>query len=258
MVFMKSFPIARALTDCPMWRALRPFMLAVVLSIFLVSASRSHAQQPLTPAAGITTSTAAQPPQELRVDGQIIGERVPPQPGEICLVCGNPIGSDDAVYLVNGHRVPLHAKICYGAFNQNPWKYLAVINPHGAFLGSGGEAQHISLAWFFFGLYILLGLVFAALCAQRAVNTGHNPVAWFAAGIVLNVIAYVLLLARPRGEVYAPAGVAGGFHKIPATYSPVACAHCGTPNHPSARKCLNCGAELEAQVVSEVQKAGAR
>ena len=230
--------------------------------IFLLCGLATGGQQSAMPSNQIselaTLNNSSAPPEQLKIDGQVIGERVPAQAGEICLVCGKPTGKDDVVYLVNGHRVPLHAQVCYAAFNKNPYKYLAVIKPQGAFLGSGGEAHEVSFGWFFFGIYILIGLVFAALCAQRAVSTGHNPAAWFGIGLVLNAMGYLLLLAQPRGTVYAPAGVSGGFHKIPVTYSPVACPRCGTPNHPSARTCANCGAKLEAKIVSEVQKAAAR
>jgi hypothetical protein len=37
----------------------------------------------------------------------------------------------------------------------------------------------------------------AALCAHRALQAGLNPFAWFAAGLSLNVLAYLALLMRP-------------------------------------------------------------
>ncbi len=194
------------------------------------------------------------PSNDLEFNGRVIGERAPARPGEICIVCGKPIGKDDVVYLVNGRRVPLHANVCYARFAADPWKYLALVSPHGAFLGSGGEEAGVSLGWFFFGLYVLVGLLFAALSAQAAVNRGLQPVRWFIAGLALNAVGYLLLLLRTK--VPAESLAARSIHHAPVTRSPRACPKCGEPVHPSARRCPNCGAELEPQVASEVQKAG--
>lgn len=199
---------------------------------------------------------AAGAPQVLVIDGEILGKEVPARPGEICLVCGKPIGADDVVYLIHGQRVALHAVVCFGEFDKTPYKYLDMVEPHGAFLGMGGESQALSLGWFFLGLYILLGLIFAALCAHQAMRTGHSATAWFGAGLALNAVGYLLLITRRPGEMDGPEGVPAGLQKIPLTYSPRACPVCGAPNHPSATQCSACGAALEPQAPSEARKAG--
>ena len=61
----------------------------------------------------------------------------------MCVVCGRPIGTGDVVYLVNGQRVPIHISDCYAQFRKNPQAYLAALQPHGAFLGAGGEAHRV-------------------------------------------------------------------------------------------------------------------
>ena len=216
---------------------------------------------------GSPGSGAAQPPKEVVIDGEAVGPRVPARPGETCIVCNNPVGPDDPVYIVQGQRVPMHAAD-ERELLSHPQKYLMRLKPlGGALLGAdsnqpgmanrgGGNRQDASGAWIYGGLYVLLGLVFAALCAHRALHTGYSPWGWFGLGLVFNAVAYILLLTRPQREVQAPAGVPSGLGKIAATHAPQRCPKCGAPNHPSAGKCLRCGASLSPRVESEVRRAG--
>ena len=201
-------------------------------------------------------SASVRPASQLRVNGKLLGHEVPPQAGEICVVCKRPIGVKDLVYLVKGQRVPVHARDCYEKFRKEPLTYFAALRPHGAFLGTGGEGQRLSWGWFLAGLYVLVGLVFAALCAQRAVNCGRSACAWFAAGLLLNVLAFLWLLARPKLAAQAAEAARGGWGKVPATSAPQPCPKCGRMNHPAASRCADCGVELRPAVSSEVAKAG--
>jgi len=121
---------------------------------------------------------------------------------------------------------------------------------------AGNDQPNVSRVWIYGGLYVLLGLVFAAICAHRALHVGYSPWAWFWLGLVLNAFAYLLLLTRPKREVRAPAGVPLGLGKIAATHAPQRCPKCGAFNHPSALRCLGCGASLSPGVESEVSRVG--
>jgi hypothetical protein len=210
-----------------------------------------------------------QPPNEAEIDGEAVGPRVRARPGEICIVCNNPVGPDDPVYLVQGQRVHVHADE-EREFLSNPRKYLMRLKPlGGALLGAdsnqpgmanraGNDQPRVSRVWIYSGLYVLLGLVFAGICAHRALHTGYNPVAWFGLGFLLNAVAYILLSTRSKREVYAPAGVPSGLGKIAATHAPQRCPQCGAFNHPSAIHCLTCGASLSPEVESEVRRVGLR
>jgi hypothetical protein len=191
---------------------------------------------------------------ELIVDGKPIGKAVEPRANDICIVCKKPIGTEGVVYLVNGQRVPLHFVVCYTAFERNPQKYLAALQPRGAFLGTSGEETGLSFGWFFAGLYVLVGLVFAALCANRALSVGRSPSGWFAVGLVLNALGYLMLLTRARQTDVTSVPEALG--KIGTTHAPLPCPQCGALNHPAADRCIQCGNKLEASVSSEVSKAG--
>ena len=216
---------------------------------------------------GSSGTRLAQPSNRVVIDGEVVGPRVPARPGETCIVCNNPVGPDDAVYLVQGQRVPVHAAE-EREFLSHPRRYLIRLKPlGGALLGAdsnqpgmanraGNNQQKVSRAWIYGGLYVLLGLVFAAACAHRALHIGYSPWAWFGLGLTLNVVAYILLLTRPKREVRAPAGVPLGLGKIAATHAPQRCPKCGAFNHPSAAQCLGCGASLSPGAESEVRRAG--
>lgn len=203
-------------------------------------------------------SQLAHLPQELIVDGKVVGRLVPPEAGERCLLCNQPIHKGDLVYLVQGQRVPIHLEGCNDKFLAQPQHWLAQLKPRGAFLGAGGEQRALSDAWFFVGFYVLLGLIFAALCAHQALHMGRSPFGWFAVGLLFNAFGYLFLLTWPKLEVRAPAGVPRGLGKIPVTYAPQTCPMCGAANHPSAIACIDCGAKLSPAVDSEVTRAGLR
>jgi hypothetical protein len=189
---------------------------------------------------------------------QIFAHQVPPKPGEICQVCNKPIGPDDVVYLVDGQRVPVHRRDCDAQLHANPTKYLAKMKPRGALLDASSVSAQASYGWLYFGFYMLAGLVFAAVAAHRAFHVGRRPLVWLALGLVGNLPAYAVLLALPKREVRALAGIPAGLGKIASTYSPQACPQCGAENHPSARECSACGTKLNPTLESEAARVGLR
>lgn len=243
---------------------MRPWVppISVLLALAIWSAAAAlESPSDRTPSPQMPTaqkSDAAQAPDELVVGGKVVGRLVQPSPGDLCMVCNQPIHPGDVVYLVQGQRVPIHLGECNAALRARPQSFLAKLTPHGAFLGAGQEGVGLSPAWFFVGLYVLTGLIFAAMCAHQALQAGHNPVAWFGMGLALNAFGYLLLLTRPRREARAPAGVPAGLRKVPATYTPQPCPRCGAANHPSAGECTGCGGKLQPAMESEVHKAGLR
>ena len=233
---------------------------ALTPSVFTAAAPQQTPSQPATnlaycpPANGDPNQAA----EKLMVDAQVVAEPQPARPGELCQICNEPVGQADVVYIVNGQRVPVHRGACLTSLQSRPQHFLAFLQPRGAFLGSQEGGPGLSRFWFLFGVYVLLGLIFGALSAHRALHAGYSPLAWFGLGFLLNVIGYAALLARPKREVFAPAGVPAGLGKIAVTYAPQACPHCGYPNHPSASQCLGCGAPLKPAVVAETVRVGLR
>jgi hypothetical protein len=183
---------------------------------------------------------------------------VEPRAGETCIVCDKTVGAMDRVYEVEGQRVPVHKGVCEAAFALDPERFLARLKPRGAFLGAEPNlAPRIWWGWFAFGIYVLLGLMFGAMSAYRAVNHALRPWPWFLAGFFLNVFGFLAQVARPVGDS-SMAGLPPGLVKVPTTYSPRVCPRCGATNHPSATSCAECGNKIEPLVTSEVSRVGLR
>ncbi|MBZ5515787.1 MAG: zinc ribbon domain-containing protein [Acidobacteriia bacterium] len=222
--------------------------------LLLMPARRAAAEQPR---ARSTEGQAHVASPASEAEG-ILARQVQPKVGETCLVCNQPISSDGAVYLVDGQRVPVHRGACDDKLRTNPRIFLAKLKPRGAFLDAGSLSSKASYGWLYVGFYVLAGLVFGALAAHRAFRVGRRPLAWFVLGLIANLPAYALLLALPKREFRAPAGIPPGLGKIASTYSPQPCPRCGAENHPSAPECSNCGAKLSPTVLSEAARVGLR
>ena len=127
--------------------------------------------------------------------------------------------------------------------------------PRGAFLGAG-ESTGMSSVWFWAGVYVVAGLVFGALAAHRALQTGNRALAWFGVGFVFTLPGFLFLLTRPKKAMEAPAGVPRGMQKIATTHAPERCPACGAMNHPTATHCIGCGEKLTPRMESEAHRAG--
>ncbi|MFQ6114456.1 MAG: hypothetical protein ACE5NG_10295 [bacterium] len=179
------------------------------------------------------------------------------KPGERCIICGVLLTGDDLVLIVRGRRVPLnHAMV--DSFIRNQEKYFARLQPKSALFQENLEAPvgvaqaGISAGWFLFGLYVLAALIFGGLSGYTAVSKGLKPIPYFFIGLVFSAFGYLYVLARPakvsKGEI--PAGLV----KVPTTHSPASCPQCGNTNHPAAKHCTECGAEMKPVYQSEVDR----
>ena len=88
--------------------------------------------------------------------------RVEVRPGDHCTVSGKRLGPGDVCLLVDGRRVPLK-KEAVNIFLNNQEKYFSKLQPKSAlFTEDMGQPYSLSLGWFIFGIYVLIGLLFAA------------------------------------------------------------------------------------------------
>ena len=74
-------------------------------------------------------------------------------------------------------------------FLQDPDRYFKHLEVRGA-LFQAGSARQIGSEWLLLGVWMLLGLVGAAVCTGVALRKG------FAAGLIANIVAVALVLAR--------------------------------------------------------------
>ena len=178
--------------------------------------------------------------------------------GRDCIVCSGPTGAEAEMEQFKGRWVAVCPGKCSEDWRANPDEFFLKMQSRGALFDENATAtpeQKANNGWLYFGLYVLTGLIFGAMCAYLAVTQGHGVMGWFFAGLFLNVVGLIAILIKGQGDLSKfPAGVPAGFAKVPLTYTPVACPGCGGENHPSASICSRCGAGLEPTVVAETSK----
>lgn len=172
--------------------------------------------------------------------------------GQTCLVCGKGIEEEGVEVAMKGRRVYLHKGACQEEWLANADAYFSQLQPKAALWDESGAAHGVLLGgWFWFGLYVLAGLIFGALSAYGAINRGLNAGHWFFAGLLFNVFALVALLTRGKFET---GNVPKGLSKVALTHQPVPCPACPAENHPSASHCSRCGSVLDPTHSSETER----
>ncbi len=190
-----------------------------------------------------------------RIDPPVELDRRPGE-GEQCLVCGQAIDGLEIVEVrYKGRTFHVAAKMLE-EFEADPDAYFEKLQARSALFDERAmEGRQTQPGWLYFGAYVAIGLVFAALCGYLAVSRSLAPIPWFFAGLVGNVAALVVLLATPRGDATAlPAGIPAGLAKVPVTRLPQPCPSCGAPNHPTASACNSCGAILTPALEPETAR----
>lgn len=176
------------------------------------------------------------------------------RPGDRCVVSGMSLDHDDIVLLVKGRRVPMK-KEALEIFLDDGDRFFSKFEPKGAlFTEDLNLPERLSMKWFIFGIYVLLGLIFGAVTSHCAVGKGLKPIPWFFTGFFLSVVGYIAVAVK---KPEAGGTVPGGLGKVPLTVNPSVCQGCGSENHPSAKSCSNCGGALSPTSTSEVDRVGA-
>jgi len=194
----------------------------------------------------------AQPDGGYVVKGRHAGQ------GEQCIVCGQRIFGEDVVEVQYKGRTFYVGAPLLEEFERDPQQYFAKLQARSAlFDESALPARRMSFGWLWFGVYVLAGIVSAAIAAYVAVGKARPALPWFFAGLFGNVVAVVAVVVAPRRDASAlPAGIPRGLRKVPTTRTPRPCPACGASNHPSAAACSACGAPLSPTVAAET--AGSR
>ncbi len=207
---------------------------------------------PLAPTAAPGSATGAVP--GTRSEIEILGEA--PGTGEQCLVCRQPVHGAVVLRVRYKGRVFHVNAAMMDELEADPEPYFRALQSRSALFDEDALEQSIGTAargrgWLYLGFFVLAGLAVGALCGALAVVRGHPPLPWFGAGLVLNVLAFALLVFLPRGERYGPEGVPAGLGKVPLTRAPRRCPCCGAPHHPAARACAACRERLTPEVEAE-------
>ena len=177
-------------------------------------------------------------------------------PGRDCIVCEGPTGATAHIEQYQGRWVAVCPGPCQEHWAAHPDKYFLKLRSHGALFDENSISEKkANNGWLYLGMYVLIGLIFGAMCAYIAVTNGHGAIAWFWSGMLFNVLALIAIFIKRQGDMSQwPEGVPDGFGKVLLTYSPVNCQTCGGQNHPSAPVCNHCGTGLEPATKSESTK----
>ena len=176
--------------------------------------------------------------------------------GGFCLVCGKRQECEPQ-QVREGRRIFLCPEACAEAWQADPEHFFRRLQAHSVLVDEKAVVLlDLMSGWMWFGLYVLVGLIFAGACGFLAVERARAPLLWFLLGLVINVVALLLLLARGKGQlVAAPEGIPAGLCKVPVTRAPARCPSCGQENHPTAEECPGCGAALTPRGEAEVRRA---
>lgn len=175
--------------------------------------------------------------------------------GEQCLVCRQLIHDGDIVEVrYKGRTFHVAAKML-DEFKADPDRYFYAMQARsGLFDEASTETPQMSMGWLGFGTYVLLGLIFGAICGYAALNRGLPGMRWFMAGFIGGVFGLIAFFVTQRGARRLD-GDARGLSKIPVTSSPVDCPTCGESNHPTAPACSACGRSLNPTAQPETARA---
>jgi len=230
-----------AIGDLPMIRQVRwrrfaileiGLPLAVSLAVSLLIGTPVTAQP--------QTSSATEAPAIAELDRRS-GE------GEQCIVCDQAIQGDEIIEVRYKGRSFYVAAVMLGELEDDPDQFFKKLQARSALFDERSmEGRAMSTGWLLFGVYVLVGLVCAAICGYLAINRSLAPIPWFFAGLLGNIAALAVLLATPRAASSPlPAGIPAGLAKVPLTHAPIPCGHCATTNHPAASSCSGCGNALK-------------
>ncbi|MEM7582719.1 MAG: zinc ribbon domain-containing protein [Acidobacteriota bacterium] len=176
--------------------------------------------------------------------------------GERCIVCQQQIHGDEIVEVrYKGRTFHVAGKMLEQLASDTDTYFQELQARSALFDERAVEGRQVSTGWLWFGSYVLIGLVFSAICGYLAIGRSLEPLPWFFAGLVGNLPALLVLLAAGRGDSEAlPAGLPAGLAKVPTTRAPVRCAECGAQNHPAATACASCGHILSPTVEAETAR----
>jgi hypothetical protein len=170
-----------------------------------------------------------------------------------CLVCREGVDTRDHRLVHAGRTVHVHAGDCRSRWEADPDAHFAALQARGALFDERSVApDRLASGWLVGGVVVLLALISAAGAAYLAVGRGLPARRWFLAGLLAPIAGPVLAATRPRRP---EAPTVTGLAKIPLTAAPSGCPGCGAANHPTARRCLCCGASLANSERSETERA---
>ena len=179
----------------------------------------------------------------------------------VCFVCDEPVAGNETQVEYRGSSHPVCAGYCLktweSAIQEGKLDALVFkVEPRGAlfqgdskFLNPTFQKNHpLSNNWLWMGIWIVTAIVSGGWAAALAIVSHRSGLLAFVLGFLLPGLGILIIKFLP--------GKSGKFElrgtKVPTTHNESYCPQCNHPSHPSAERCIGCGASLTPKFKSEV------
>ncbi len=178
-----------------------------------------------------------------------------------CIVCDEPIAGNETHVVYRGVPHPVCTGYCLKtwehAVQEDKLDALVFkVEPRGALFQGDSKflnptfqkANPLSFQWLWLGIWLVVAIVSGGFSAAMAIVSHRSGLFAFVLGFLLPGLGILVTKLLP--------GKSGKFElrgtKIPTTHNESYCPQCNHPSHPSAERCIGCGASLTPKFKSEV------
>jgi len=178
-----------------------------------------------------------------------------------CIVCDEPVAGNETHVVYRGVPHPVCEGKCLKewehAVQEDKLDALVFkVEPRGAlfqgdskFLNPTFQKNHpLSNNWLWMGIWMVTAIVSGGFSAAKAIVLHRSALFAFVLGFLLPGLGILIIKLLP--------GKSGNFElrgtKVPTTHNESYCPQCNHPSHPSAERCIGCGASLTPKFKSEV------
>ena len=179
----------------------------------------------------------------------------------VCIVCDEPVAGNETQVVYRGSSHPVCAGYCLKtwehAVQEDKLDALVFkVEPRGALFQGDSKflnptfqkANPLSFQWLWLGIWLVAAIVSGGFSAAMAIVSHRSGLFAFALGFLLPGLGIPIIKLLPaKSKEFELRGT-----KVPTTYSESYCPQCNHPSHPSAERCIGCGASLTPKSKSEV------
>ena len=178
-----------------------------------------------------------------------------------CIVCDEPAAGNETHVVYRGIPHPVCKGKCLKEWENAVQEDLldsivSRVEPRGALFQGDSKflnptfqkANPLSNRWLWLGIWLVVAIVSGGFSAAMAIVSHRSGLFAFVLGFLLPGLGILIIKLLP--------GKSGKFElrgtKVPTTHNESYCPQCNHPSHPSAERCIGCGASLTPKFKSEV------
>lgn len=178
-----------------------------------------------------------------------------------CIVCNKPATGNNTHVVYRGVPYPVCEGKCLKEWENAVQEdrldtIVSRVEPRGALFQGDSKflnpkfqkANTLSIRWLWLGIWLVVAIVSGGFSAAMAIVSHRSGLFAFVLGFLLPGLGILIIKLLP--------GKSGKFElrgtKIPTTHNESYCPQCNHPSHPSAERCIGCGASLTPKFKSEV------